>query len=282
MKDKIIDRLREEKYQLGIRKDAEHKAEVEMLKAEVEKLKKKNEGLKEYKKRSEINWGDLSEKFEGERDAWRWAEVEMWIEGLNEEIAELKAELLDINAKHHRDTQKTCLKARFDTWREAQVKYNSDYNMEDEAFWLVGEAINIQDAIEVFNELYEDGTGDDYTWRLECDHERNWEINQLYMDDEGEYTLTEEEWEAQNQEDNDPEEYGEYTWKQGLTAEEIAKGDTIDPLTGEEKVAQTEKKTCDFCENERKVLTKRDAGYDEWTCSPCHKEQYPEQYGEEQ
>ncbi|HAW79663.1 MAG TPA: hypothetical protein DCX27_08095 [Balneola sp.] len=34
-------------------------------------------------------------------------------------------------------------------------------------------------------------------------------------------------------EDNDPEEYGEYTWKEGLTAEEIAKGDTIDPLTGE-------------------------------------------------
>lgn len=34
-------------------------------------------------------------------------------------------------------------------------------------------------------------------------------------------------------EDNDPEEYGEYTWKEGLTAEEIAKGDTIDALTGE-------------------------------------------------
>ena len=34
-------------------------------------------------------------------------------------------------------------------------------------------------------------------------------------------------------EDNDPEEYGEYTWKEGLTAEEIAKGDTIDPVTGE-------------------------------------------------
>ena len=39
--------------------------------------------------------------------------------------------------------------------------------------------------------------------------------------------------ENSDEEDNDPEEYGEYTWKQGLTAEEIAKGDTIDAETGE-------------------------------------------------
>jgi hypothetical protein len=39
--------------------------------------------------------------------------------------------------------------------------------------------------------------------------------------------------------------------------------------------------SCDFCDNERKVLTKRDAGYDEWTCATCHKEQYPEEYEEE-
>lgn len=122
------------------------------------------------------------------------------VEKLKAEVDKLKAELLDINAKHHRDTQKTCLKAKFDTWREEQVKYNSDYNMEDEAQWLVYEAGNIQDAIEVFNELYEDGTGDDYTWKLECDHERNWELDQWWMDEEtGEYTLTEAEWEAQNQ-----------------------------------------------------------------------------------
>lgn len=38
--------------------------------------------------------------------------------------------------------------------------------------------------------------------------------------------------------------------------------------------------SCDFCDKEREVLTKRDAGYDEWTCRPCHKEQYPEQYVE--
>lgn len=37
--------------------------------------------------------------------------------------------------------------------------------------------------------------------------------------------------------------------------------------------------TCDFCDKERCVLTKRDAGYDEWTCAECHKEQYPEDYG---
>ncbi len=162
------------------------------------------------------------------------------------EIEKLKAELLDINAKHHRDTQKTCLKARFDTWRESQVKYNSDYNIEDEAFWLVGEAINIIDAVDIFNELYEDGAGDESTYKLICDHERNWQLEQLYMDDEGEYTLTEEEWEAQAE---------------------------------QEKINEN---TCDFCENERKVLTKRDAGYDEWTCSTCHKEQYPEHYEEKQ
>lgn len=33
--------------------------------------------------------------------------------------------------------------------------------------------------------------------------------------------------------------------------------------------------TCDFCENQRCHLVKRDAGYDEWTCDKCHKEQYP-------
>ena len=32
---------------------------------------------------------------------------------------------------------------------------------------------------------------------------------------------------------------------------------------------------CDFCDNERCHLVKRDAGYDEWTCETCYKEQYP-------
>jgi len=106
--------------------------------------------------------------------------------------------------------------------------------MEEEAEWLIGEATHISDAIEIFNELYEEGGyGDEYIWQLKCDHERKWEVYQVYMNDEGDYTLTEEEFEALKQEDNDPEEYGEYTWKQGLTAEEIAKGDTINPETGE-------------------------------------------------
>tara|TARA_Y100000310_G_scaffold334853_1_gene415535 strand:- start:24 stop:812 length:789 start_codon:yes stop_codon:yes gene_type:complete len=46
-------------------------------------------------------------------------------------------------------------------------------------------------------------------------------------------------------------------------------------ILGKKKAENT---TCDFCENERSVLTKRDAGYDEWTCEKCHKEQYEEEY----
>lgn len=45
-----------------------------------------------------------------------------------------------------------------------------------------------------------------------------------------------------------------------------------------EQIEKTQDLTCDFCDNERCVLTKRDAGYDEWTCAECHKEQYPEEY----
>ena len=143
----------------------------------------------------------LKEDFAGWKASYDDDIREARAEGIDElkaAVEKLKAELLDINAKHHRDTQKTCLEAKFNTWREEQVKYNSGYSLEEEARWLVYEAINIQDAIEVFNELYDDGIGDEYTWRLECDHERNWNIIQLYMDEEGEYTLTEEEFEAQN------------------------------------------------------------------------------------
>ena len=166
MKDGIIDRLREAKYQLSIKHDAE-----------IDKLKKEISGLGEII----CQTADDRDKHEHRAD-------------------ELKKELLDINAKHHSDTQKTCLKAKFDTWREEQVKYNSGYSIEDEAEWLVNEAINIQDAVDVFNELYEDGCcGDESTYKLICDSERKWQLEQLYMDDEGEYTLTEEEWQAQNQ-----------------------------------------------------------------------------------
>ena len=201
------------------------------------------------------------------------------VETCREKVKQLELEIERLKAESIRsveENRKTILEAKFDTWRELMGKYESDYNIEDEAEWLIGEATHISDAIEIFNDLYEEGGyGDEYIWQLKCDHERKWEVYQLYMDDEGDYTLTEEEFEALKQEDNDPEEYGEYTWKQGLTAEEIAKGDTINPETGEAL-------TCDFCDKERKVLTKRDAGYDEWTCSTCHKEQYPEQYEEKQ
>ena len=169
---------------------AEHKRIAEKRAEDMRKLRAEINS-------SEKHWKDMAEKYEGEGD-WRWAEVDFYIQRQKAEVEKLKAELLDINAKHHRDTQKTCLKEKFGTWREEQVKYNSGYSLEDEAEWLVYEAINIHDAIEVFNETYDDGIGDDYTWRLECDHLRNWNIIQLYMDDEGEYTLTEEEFEAQN------------------------------------------------------------------------------------
>jgi len=275
--------------------------DIEKWSADLEDI---NDILPELKKLTE-RIEKLKDEFAGWKASYDDDIREARAEGIDEKdakIEKLKAELLDINMKHRRDTQKTCLKAKFDTWREGQVKYNSDYNIEDEAFWLVGEATNIQDAIEIFNEVYEDGGGYDYTWKLECDHQRKWELDQWWMDEEtGEYTLTEAEFEAQNQEDNDPEEYGEYTWKQGLTAEEIAKGDTINPETGE-ALAEGEKggmvvswkfkgktgevkiseKPCDFCDKARQVLTKRDAGYDEWTCSTCHEEQYPEQYEEKQ
>jgi hypothetical protein len=202
------------------------------------------------------------------------------VETCREKVKQLELEIERLKAESIRsveENRKTILEAKFDTWRELMGKYESDYNIEDEAEWLIGEATHISDAIEIFNDLYEEvrQTGDEYIWQLKCDHERKWEVYQVYMDDEGDYTLTEEEFEALKQEDNDPEEYGEYTWKQGLTPEEIAKGDTINPETGEAL-------TCDFCDKERKVLTKRDAGYDEWTCSTCHKEQYPEQYEEKQ
>jgi len=36
--------------------------------------------------------------------------------------------------------------------------------------------------------------------------------------------------------------------------------------------------SCDFCDKPRCHLVKRDAGYDEWTCKECHKEQYAEEY----
>ena len=159
------------------------------------------------------------------------------VETCREKVKQLELEIERLKAESIRsveENRKTILEAKFSTWREEQAKYNPDYNMEEEAQWLIDETTHISDAIEIFNDLYEEGGyGDEYIWQLKCDHERKWEVYQVYMNDEGDYTLTEEEFEALRQEDNDPEEYGEYTWKQGLTAEEIARGDTINPETGE-------------------------------------------------
>ena len=159
------------------------------------------------------------------------------VETCREKVKQLELEIERLKAESIRsveENRKTILEAKFDTWREVMGKYNPDYNMEEEAQWLIDETTHISDAIEIFNDLYEEGGyGDEYIWQLKCDHERKWEVYQVYMNDEGDYTLTEEEFEALRQEDNDPEEYGEYTWKQGLTAEEIARGDTINPETGE-------------------------------------------------
>tara|TARA_R110002167_G_scaffold359075_3_gene575483 strand:- start:17319 stop:17921 length:603 start_codon:yes stop_codon:yes gene_type:complete len=41
-----------------------------------------------------------------------------------------------------------------------------------------------------------------------------------------------------------------------------------------------EEVACDFCDKPRKHLVKRDAGYDEWTCEECYKEQYAEEVKE--
>ena len=38
-----------------------------------------------------------------------------------------------------------------------------------------------------------------------------------------------------------------------------------------------EEDKCDFCDKQKHHLVKRDAGYDEWTCKDCYKEQYEEE-----
>ena len=50
-------------------------------------------------------------------------------------------------------------------------------------------------------------------------------------------------------------------------------------ITQEEFMDQKlkEEEECDFCSNKKCHLVKRDAGYDEWTCDKCYKEQYPEE-----
>ena len=92
--------------------------EVMKLKKENEELKNKNEDLenmlgdsyskhdiahlndeiaelKKYKDHSEKCWGDLSEEIDGERDAMKWAEVELRIKDLQEENENLHDQLED-------------------------------------------------------------------------------------------------------------------------------------------------------------------------------------------
>ena len=67
----------------------------------------------------------------------------------------------------------------------------------------------------------------------------------------------------------------------GAYAEWIAENRADAPMsqTGVDMEAyKQDEESCDCCDGPRQVLTKRDAGYDEWTCLPCHKEQYPEEY----
>ena len=163
------------------------------------------------------------------------------VQEYRDEIEELKKQI----ANHESDKRKACLSAKYFAWRGPPSEC-PDYSVEEEAEWLIGETTNIQDAVDIFNEFYGDECCcEESIYQLECDHLRKWKINELWMDDEGNYTLTEEEFERNNADEE-------------------------------------EKKSCDFCDKERQVLTKRDAGYDEWTCSECHREQYPEQYQEDQ
>jgi hypothetical protein len=89
-------------------------------------LRVENAKLKAEKDESEKNWGDLSEKFEGDRDCWRWAEVEMWIEKLNEQIEKLNAEL-----KMDRGTRKAVIEALGGNEADCFQPYPDDIKLRD-------------------------------------------------------------------------------------------------------------------------------------------------------
>lgn len=57
--------------------------------AVLEIVSEDNQKLEKEIKHSEESWKKLAEKYEGEGE-WRWAEVESWIDGKDEEIEELK------------------------------------------------------------------------------------------------------------------------------------------------------------------------------------------------
>lgn len=195
MKDGIIDRLREAKYQLGIRKDEEHKAEVEKLKRQQCDTEYELTYYKDYVMGAPNGWGEFAE------------ECSRGIKGK------------DININW--------------SWLE------DDFNLFSVVYYYA-------DPI----------TGEPIETKTTMIRDKN-EIEDI---------------------DNPaPEELEEH--KEFFS--DCVLGATIKSMELI-KVYDFTEDTCDFCDKERKVLTKRDAGYDEWTCSDCHKEQYPEQYEENQ
>ena len=195
MKDKIIDGLREAKYQLCIKKDAEHKAEVDKL--------KRNQCDTEYEMK--YMYGYIM----GHGDGWN-----EFAEHLSHEI---KGTDITINW----------------SWLE------DDFNQFSVVYYYA-------DPI----------TGEPLETKTTLIRDKN-EIDDID-------NPTPEELEAHK------EFFSECVLDATIKSMELI------------KVYDFTDDTCDFCDRERKVLTKRDAGYDEWTCSTCHKEQYPEQYEEKQ
>jgi len=236
------------------------RVENAQLKAEIKEWRKRAAGInivsRLVERDEEIaqlkeNKKDLQESIQLIKDNIK--ECQAGTDGGQYDLVPKKA-LDELKANHGSDKRKACLSAKYFAWRDSWLGHaESDYSVEDEAEWVIGEATNIQDAVDIFNEFYGDECCcEESIYQLKCDVANwrtaasgNWELNQLWMDDEGNFTLTEEEFQRNNADEE-------------------------------------EKKSCDFCDKERKVLTKRDAGYEEWTCSTCHKEQYPEEYEEKQ
>lgn len=127
---------------------------------------------------------------------WRWAEVESYIERQVEKQEELKKEKEKLKKAIYHLDNVVVKELQ----RKATIyEYMAEYLEKTDEFWCYF------DYIREYHPDEREAAGDILTSDEEV-------------------------------EDNDPEEYGEYMYRQGLTAEEIAKGDTIDAETGEEKV----------------------------------------------
>jgi hypothetical protein len=220
-------------------------------------LRVENAKLKAEKDESEKNWGDLSEKFEGDRDCWRWAEVEMWIEKLNEQIEKLNAEL-----KMDRGTRKAVIEALGGNEADCFQPYPDDIKLRDITGTIESLKANLVMKDGIIDRLREAK----YQLSIKKDEENarllNWATTAQAKADKLESELAD---------------YKRIAEQQEKTMRELRAEDNL--LKAEvDKLKRIQCDTCDFCDNERKVLTKRDGGYDEWTCYTCHKEQYPEEY----